>query len=54
MSAIKDPLGQTHSPASSDRFFYLKVVLFCEIMKSGDRMDGLTGTDVKNRDHYRT
>ena len=33
MCAIYDPLGQTHSPTSSD---HLKVVLFCDILKSGD------------------
>ena len=34
--AINDPLGQTHSPASSDHYSHLIVVLFCEILKSGD------------------
>ena len=43
MSVINDPLGQTHSPASSDRYSRLKFVLYCEIMKSGDeRKDGRT------------
>ena len=28
-----DPLGQTHSPASNDHYFHLKVVLFCEILQ---------------------
>ena len=43
MCAINDPLGQTNSPASSDQFSRLKVVLFCEILKSGDgRKDGRT------------
>ena len=43
MSAINDPLGQTHSPASSDHYSHLKVVLFCEILKSPDgRTDGRT------------
>ena len=36
MYAINDPFGQTHSPASSDHYSHLKVVLFCEILKSGD------------------
>ena len=41
MCAMNDPLGQTQSPASSDRYFHLKAVLFGEIMKSGDgRTDG--------------
>ena len=43
MSAINDPLGQTNSPAGSDHCSHLKVVLFCEILKSGDgRTDGWT------------
>ena len=36
-SANNDPLGLTHSPASSDHYSHLRVVLFCEILKSGDR-----------------
>ena len=36
MSAINDPLGQTHSSASSDHYSRLNFVLFCEIVKSGD------------------
>ena len=39
--AINDPLGQTHSPASSDPYSHLKTDLLCEILKSGDgRTDG--------------
>ena len=41
MGAINDPLGQTHSPTSSNHYYHLKPVLFCEILKSGD------GTDVQ-------
>ena len=41
MSAINDPLGQTHSPASSDHYSHLKIVLFNEILKRG-RTDGRT------------
>ena len=38
MCAINDPLGQTHSPASNDRYSRLKVVLFREILdKRKDR-----------------
>ena len=37
MCAINDPLGQTHSPASSDHYSHLKVVLFCDILKGEDR-----------------
>ena len=33
---INDPLGQTHNPAGSDHYFHLKIVLFREILKSGD------------------
>ena len=36
MCAINDPLGQTHSPSSSDHYSRLKVVLFSVILKSGD------------------
>ena len=35
MCAINDPLGQSHSPASSDHYSRLKVALFCEIWKVG-------------------
>ena len=33
MCLINDPLGQADSP---DHYYHLKVVLFCEILKSGD------------------
>ena len=36
MCAIKDTLGETHSPASSDHYSHLKFDLFSEILKSGD------------------
>ena len=39
MCAINDPLGQTHSLSSSDAisiYSHLKVVLFCELLKSKD------------------
>ena len=36
MYAIDDPLGQSHSPASSAHYSPLTIVLFCEILKSGD------------------
>ena len=42
MCAVNDPLGQTHSRVSSDHYSQLKVVLFCEILKSRDG-----GTDVQ-------
>ena len=47
---INDPLGQTHSPpAGSDHHFHLKIILFLEILKSGNgRMDM-----GENSDHYR-
>ena len=32
---INDPLGQSHSSASSDNNIYFKIVLFCSILKSG-------------------
>ena len=43
MSAINDPLGQTYSPASSDHYSRLKLVLLCELYKWGrtDRPDPL-------------
>ena len=31
MCVIDDPLDQTHSPASSDHYSHLKLVLICEI-----------------------
>ena len=46
MCAINDPLGQTHSPASSDHYSHLKVILFWDIWESGD-------TTCKNSDNYR-
>ena len=52
MCVINEKLGQTHSPASSDRYFHLRFVLFCEILKSGDeRTDGSTDTTCENSDH---
>ena len=45
MSAINDPLGQTHNPASSDQ---MKLVLFYEILKSGG---GCTDTMCEYNDH---
>ena len=36
MRVINDPLGQTHSPASSDRYSRWNFILFCEILKSED------------------
>ena len=33
---INDPHRQTHSPARSDHYSHLKVVLFCYILKSVD------------------
>ena len=36
MCAINDPLGQTHCPTSSDHYSHLKIVLFCEIVKSAE------------------
>ena len=35
MRVINDPLGQTHSLASSDHYSRLNFALFCEILKSG-------------------
>ena len=34
MCVINDPLGQIHSPSSSDHYSHLKLVLFSEILKS--------------------
>ena len=50
MCAINDPLGQTHSPTSSDHYSHMKVRLFSEILKSGD---GRMYTPCENCDHYR-
>ena len=38
---INDPHGQTHSLTSTDHYSSLKVVLFCEILKSGDGQTSL-------------
>ena len=35
MCVINDLLGQTQSPVSSYNYSQLKVILFCEILKSG-------------------
>ena len=35
MRVITDPLGQTHSPANSDHYSHLKVVLLCYVLQSG-------------------
>ena len=49
MCAINDPLGRTHSPAISDDYSHLKIVLFSTILKSGGRSDPTYGSS----DHYR-
>ena len=36
MRIISNPLGQTHSPASSDHYSRLNFVLFREILKGRD------------------
>ena len=33
---FNDPLGQTHSLASSEHYSHLKIVLFCVILKSSN------------------
>ena len=50
MCAINDPLGQTHSPASSDHYSRLKFVLFCDNMEKWGRT---YGNMWENNDHYR-
>ena len=48
---INDPLGQTHSLASSEHCFSLKYFF---VWKSGDgQWDVLTDGMCKNNDHYR-
>ena len=42
---INDPLGQTHSPTSSDDYGHLTCVLLCDILKIGNLCE--------NNDHYR-
>ena len=50
MCAINDPLGQTHSHASSDSFPYFKFVLFSEILKSGNgRKDARTDVQTPHK-----
>ena len=54
MCTFNDPLGQTHSPDSSKYYSRLKVVLFCDILKSGDgRKHVRTDNTCENSDHYR-
>ena len=36
MCVINDPLGQFHSPASSDHYLHFKIIVFCSILKSTD------------------
>ena len=51
---INDSLSETHSPAISNQYFHLKVVLFCKILKSGDEQtDRRTDEMCENSDHYR-
>ena len=44
-----DPLGQTHSLASSYNYYHLKVVMFLQKFQKY----GHTNHMCKNRDHYR-
>ena len=37
MCAINDPSGQIHSPASSDHYSCLKIVLFCDVLEKWGR-----------------
>ena len=34
MCVMNDPFGHTHSPGSSDHYSHMKLVLFCDILKS--------------------
>ena len=47
---INDPFGQTHSPARSYNNVDLKIVLFCAIFKSWDRL--MDGDMCENNDYY--
>ena len=47
LCAINDPLGQTHGPAICDHYSRFKVVLFCEILKSGDGRTDVQTTRAK-------
>ena len=42
MRVSNDPLGQTHSSASSDHYSHLKIVFLGEILKTEGRTDGQT------------
>ena len=50
MRVINDPLGQTHRDcfSSSDHYYCLSFVLFCEVLKSGE---GRTYNTCENRYH---
>ena len=54
MSAINDPLGQTHSPAiSSDHYSHLKVLFVLrDFEKTDRRTDVLTDNMSENSDQY--
>ena len=57
MSAINDPLGQSHSSASSNRYSHLLIDVFRKILKQWGwtyrRTDGRTDTTCENSNHYR-
>lgn len=40
MCDINDPFDQSHSLASSNHYAHLKLVLLCQILKSGPHVDG--------------
>ena len=48
---INDPVGQTHSPTSSDHYFQATFVLFFDILRSEDGR--MAGNMCKNNDHFR-
>ena len=52
---IDDPLGQTHSPTSSDHYFYVSFVRqYCEKQdRMYVRMESTYGNNKKTNDHYR-
>ena len=44
---INDPLGRTHSPASSNHYFHLKIVFFLNLEKLGRTYRQTTCVEIK-------
>ena len=47
MCAINDPLGQTHSPASSDHYSRLKVLKSCFVLRDFEMWGRTYGLEIR-------